>query len=125
MYTISRAFLTRKGAVAAWWLVASQAIAAVLFFTLSALVACDGGCVSVKEVEKRINRVVSIGDSREEVAEAMDRAKIMFTYDQHDHRFRAGILEGCKRGTSIVIHLSFNDLDKLKKIEVHKNYTAW
>ena len=81
--------------------------------------------MSVQEVRERIHRVVSIGDSREEVAAAMDRAKVKVTYDQYNRRFQAGILEGCRSGTSIVVHLSFDDLDQLKEIEVYKNYTAW
>ncbi len=111
--------------VAGWRVAAKRAVAVVLFVTTCGSVACDGGCVSVKEVEKRIYSIVSIGDSREEVAAAMDRAKVKVTYDQHDHQFRAAIFEGCRKLESIIVHLTFDELDKLKEVKVFKEITFW
>lgn len=125
MYTGSRAFLARRGAVASWWLIANRIVAALLFVAICTLVACDGDCVSVKEVKERIHRVVSIGDSREEVAAAMDRARVKVTYDKYNHRFQAAIFEGCSNLESVIVYLAFDDLDELKEIEVYKERTFW
>ncbi|HEY8154492.1 MAG TPA: hypothetical protein VII72_10230 [Myxococcota bacterium] len=82
--------------------------------------------MSVKEVEKRIHRVISIGDSREEVAAAMARAKVKVSYDQYNHRFQGALHEGCSSGTAVIVYLTFDELDSgLRRIEVSKSYTFW
>lgn len=109
-----------------WWLVANRIVAAVLFVAICTLAACDGDCVSVKEVKERIHRVVRIGDSREEVAAAMDRVKVKVSYDQYNHRFQGALREGCSSGTAVIVYLTFDELDsRLSKIEVSKSYTFW
>jgi hypothetical protein len=82
--------------------------------------------VSVKEVKRRIHSVISIGDSRDEVAAAMERAKVKVSYDPYNHRFQGALREGCSSGTAVIVYLTFDDLDNgLTKIEVSKSYTFW
>ena len=97
----------------------------MLFVAICTLAACDSDCVSVKEVKERIHSVVSIGDSREEVAAAMDRAKVKVSYDKYNHRFQGALREGCSSGTAVIVYLTFDGSDGLSKIEVFKSRTFW
>jgi len=87
--------------------------------------ACNGDCMKVKDIEKKLFDKLSIGVDRNVANATLKEIDIKFSFDIHQNRYQASITEGCGSHEYIVVYIVFDSADKLSKIDVSKQYTSW
>lgn len=97
-----------------------------LFAALFLMWSLSGCCAGLDEgkIRSDFSAELQVGDSREKIERVLERHRIDFSFDEHQHRYQSNIRgENCTFDKSIILYVYVDPSMRMLRIETSDSYT--
>ena len=106
---------------------AISALLAILLIATASLAACQRNCIRPKflEIKTALERDIRVGDSKDQVANALGKNGISFGFDKFQNQYQSTIYdERCNPYQAVSLYIRFDEKAQVSKVEIFKSFTG-